>query len=188
VDDWGFWKRKSALGDAACVAKKHLRIEESRAFNLTEFTGFSSDEGELENIVRPLLKITRLPESVGVIEHAQGRRILKTGARQYWVISSEDDDPLSSLRSAVAARVGTVTTLSHSRSRILLEGPASRRVLSSGVAIDFDPGTFAVDRFVLTGMHHVPLLIHRAGEDRYELYVLRTFALWVWELLIDASE
>ena len=30
-------------------------------------------------------------------------------------------------------------------------------------------------------------LVHRAGADRYELYAMRSFALSVWEWLIDAA-
>jgi sarcosine oxidase gamma subunit len=30
-------------------------------------------------------------------------------------------------------------------------------------------------------------MIHRSGDNRYDLYVMRTFALWAWEWLTDAA-
>ena len=44
-----------------------------------------------------------------------------------------------------------------------------------------------IGQFALTGIHHTPVLVHRSGEQRYEIYAMRTFALSVWEWLSDAA-
>jgi kynureninase len=58
---------------------------------------------------------------------------------------------------------------------------ARRAVCSTEVT-----GTASVEA-ALTGLHHTPIMILRSGESRYELYVMRTFALCTWEWLIDAA-
>jgi sarcosine oxidase subunit gamma len=85
------------------------------------------------------------------------------------------------------AAVGAVTSRSHSRTRIVIDGACARDVLRKGIPLDFDPDVFRVDQAVLTGVHHTPVLIHRAAADRYELYAMRSFALSVWEWLTDAA-
>ncbi len=67
------------------------------------------------------------------------------------------------------------------------KGAAARELLAQGVPLDFHPDVFRIGQFALTGLHHTPVLIHRRGEDLYELYALRTFGLSVWEWLTDAA-
>jgi sarcosine oxidase subunit gamma len=83
--------------------------------------------------------------------------------------------------------MGAVTSLSHSRSRIFIEGRAAAEVLAKGIPLDFHPTVFTVGQFALTGLHHTPVLVHHSGETRYEIYAMRTFALSVWEWLTDAA-
>ncbi len=94
---------------------------------------------------------------------------------------------MTSLREAVPPAVGSVTSLSHGRTRLFIEGRRAREVLSKGIALDLHPAVFHVDTFALTELQHTPVLLHRVGEHRYELYVLRTYAAWIWEWLTDAA-
>ncbi len=83
--------------------------------------------------------------------------------------------------------MGAVTSLSHSRTRIFIEGEPAREVLARSIPLDFHPSAFVIGQFALTGIHHTPVLVHRSGEQRYEIYAMRTFALSVWEWLSDAA-
>jgi len=85
----------------------------------------------------------------------------------------------------IPPQMGAVTDLSHSRTCMFIEGVCAAPVLAKGVPLDFHPDYFRVDQFALTGLHHMPVLIHRSAEYRYELYALRTYALSVWEWLAD---
>jgi heterotetrameric sarcosine oxidase gamma subunit len=91
------------------------------------------------------------------------------------------------LRRVIPPAVGAVTSLSHSRTRIVIEGACAHDVLQKGIPLDFDPDAFRVDQAALSGLHHTPILIHRAGAGRYEIYAMRSFALSVWEWLTDAA-
>jgi sarcosine oxidase subunit gamma len=113
--------------------------------------------------------------------------LLKTGAEQYWVITNDGDDLSLVLQAAVAPDIGSITPLSHSRTCIFIEGVAARELLARGIALDLHPDVFGVGQFALTGLHHTPIVIHRSGESRYELFALRTFARSVWEWLTDAA-
>jgi sarcosine oxidase subunit gamma len=113
--------------------------------------------------------------------------VFKTGPEQFWIVTRDGENLAPALQSAVAATIGAVTTLSHSRTCVFIDGPGAREVLETGIALDLHPEVFRPNCFALTGLHHTPILLHRSGENRYELYAMRTFALWIWERLCDAA-
>lgn len=186
------FRRQSALrevlkshGQDGADGRRRLRLGESRGWNLVQVAAFATTMTEMESAVRPLLG-TSLPPTVGVATRTGNRCLLKTGPEQFWIITRDGEDLTPQLHATVASSTGAVTPLSHSRTCIFVEGQAARELLF-GFAIDFHPDVFLPGRFALTGLHHTPILVYRSGENRYELYALRTFALSTWEWLADAA-
>ena len=62
-----------------------------------------------------------------------------------------------------------------------------RDCLAKGISIDLHPSVFPIGAFAQTRLHHTAILLERSGDIRFELYVLRTFAVSIWEWLIDAA-
>jgi heterotetrameric sarcosine oxidase gamma subunit len=185
--------RQSALasvlgrgGRDGADGKRRVRLGEQRGWSLTQIAAFAATMGDLAAAVQPLLG-TALPTVVGAAGPAGSRQILKTGPAQFWILGSEEHDLTAQLRAAVAPAIGAVTPLSHSRARIAVEGEGARVLLAKGIALDLHPEVFRVEHFALTGLHHTPVLLLRSAEDRYEIFALRTFALSVWDWLIDAA-
>lgn len=186
-------ERKSALvgalqsgGRNGATGQRRLRIGETRGWNLLQVAAFPATLEELEQAVRPLLG-GDLPTRLGKAISVNGRRLLKTGPEQFWIITRASEDLTTAFQAAVTQDIGTVTPLSHSRTCIFVEGLSARELLATGIALDLHPDAFQLDSFALTGLHHTPILIHRSGDNRYDLYVMRTFALWAWEWLTDAA-
>jgi sarcosine oxidase subunit gamma len=186
-------ERQSALaaalrqgGRSGAGGARSLRLGEIRGWSLVQVASFPSSLADLRQASRPLLGID-LPERVGEVARAGERCLFKTGPEQFWIVCPERDDLTARLQISVALTVGAVTALSHSRTRIYVEGPAARDLLAKGIPLDFHPDVFRVDHFALTGLHHTPVLVHRSGESRYEIYPMRTFAQTVWDWLTDAA-
>jgi heterotetrameric sarcosine oxidase gamma subunit len=187
------FERRSALA-GALISSGHdgadgtrsLRIGEVSGWSLAQVEAFATTLSDLEAAVRPMLNAD-LPDRIGGVVNVHSRRLLKTGPNQFWIISHDHDDLTSMLQAAVAPGVGAVTSLSHSRTCIFIEGVPARKLLARGIALDFHSKVFRLGQFALTGLHHTPVLIHRSGENRYELYVMRTFALSIWDWLADAA-
>jgi sarcosine oxidase subunit gamma len=167
------FERQSALGKVT---------GEVRGWALVQAAAFHSTHAEFREAMRSVLGAD-LPAAVGKVIRTNGRMLLKTGAEQYWIIAPEADE----LVPAIAPQMGAITSLSHSRTCMYIEGPQAAAVLAKGVPLDFHPEVFRVDHFALTGIHHTPVLIHRSAQNRYEIYALRTYALTVWEWLTDAA-
>ena len=170
-------ERRSALANAKPYTSSVLQMAELRGFTLTQAAGLTKD------FEKKIASITgKLPPRIGVAAEQGPHTILRTGPRQFWFVGPESDDLALKLQSLCA-----VTPLSHSRTRIRLEGPPTRDVLAKGIPLDFHQTVFKPGMFAMTGLHHTPVLIHCTGEHRFELYAMRTFAMSVWDWLQDAA-
>lgn len=186
--------RQSALATALRQAgrtgsdgSRALRLGEVRGWNLVQVAGFAATIGELERSVSAALGVSALHAAIGVAGEAGARRIFRTGPEQFWVTAPAADNLAARLQEIVPADMGAVTSLSHSRTLIFIEGAPVREVLVRSMALDFHPSAFAIGQFALTGIHHTPVMVHRAGENRFEIYAMRSFAASVWEWLTDAA-
>ncbi len=170
-------ERLSALASATPYRSEVLQLAELRGFSLVQAAVFTkAAEKEIANIAG------KLPARVGIALEANGRTLMRTGPKQFWFIGAEDDDLAEKLTGLC-----TVTPLSHSRTRIFLEGAPARDILAKGIPLDFHESAFKPGMFAMTGLHHTPVLVHCLSRDRFELYALRTFALSVWDWLTDAA-
>lgn len=170
-------ERRSALAEALPYKGNVLQMGEARGFTLTQVAGLDAGFEERLRAVAG-----ELPPKVGVALEVNGRTVMRTGPAQFWIIAPETDDFASQCRSFSA-----ITPLSHSRTRIYLDGAPARNVLAKGIPLDFHPSAFMPGMFAMTGLHHTPVLVHCLADTRFELYVMRTFALDVWEWLRDAA-
>lgn len=189
------FERRSALacagGPPATREPQPLTIGEVRGFALLQVEAFTDTVPSLEHAVCRTLGAD-LPRDTSAPRQAGACRIFKVGRERFW-IAGPDDTPAAArpwievLGDAVTPATGSVICLSHARTRLFVEGAAARDVLSRGIALDLHPGAFPCDACALTGLQDTPVLLHRVAAERYELYVLRTYAGWIWEWLTDAA-
>ncbi len=166
-------ERRSALASVHPYGSNILKIEEAPGFSLLQLAGSET----------MIAKSTgTLPERVGVAASQKGRTVFRIGPAQFWAIGPEGDDLARKLEGKCA-----VTSLTSSRTRILLEGPPARNVLAKGIAIDWHESVFTPGCLALTGVHHMPLVVHCTGANSFHLYAMRTFAASVYEWLTDAA-
>ena len=175
-----------SAGRDGADGRRKLRIGEVRGWSLVQVAAFARTLADLESAMRVALRAD-LPKRTGDVVNIHSRRVFKTGAEEYWILTRDDDDCSRSLQAAVAPGIGAVTPLSHSRTCIFIEGAVARKILASSIALDFDPDVFLLGQFALTGLHHTPVLIHRTGANCYELYVMRTFGVSAWDWLTAAA-
>ena len=170
-------ERRSALAEAKPYESDVLQMGEVRGFTPLQASGLDSGfENKLSAIVG------KLPAEVGKAVEHDGRTLMRIGPAQFWIIGPAVDDLGESLASLCA-----VTPLSHSRTRIFLEGAPARDVLARGIPLDFHPNVFTPGTFAMTGLHHTPVTVHGVSDNRFELYAMRTFAMSIWDWLCDAA-
>ena len=170
-------ERVSALAAAPPYKSSVLEIYEARGFTLTQVAGL--DDGFEDKLAA---MVGAIPSKVGTVAEHEGRGIMRIGPAQFWIIAPDTDDIAGQLQGHCA-----VTPLSHGRTRIRLDGAPARDVLAKLMPLDFHATVFTPGSFAMTGIHHTPVTVHCLGENRFDLYVLRTFALNVWEVITDAG-
>jgi sarcosine oxidase subunit gamma len=168
--------RRSPLATAHPFAWAALTLGEVRNFTLTQVAGFGGFEADVAAIAGAL------PQENDQAVESNGRTIFRTGPQAFWFVGPDKDDLAAKLSGGAI-----VTPLSSSRTRISIEGRAARDVLRKGIPIDLHESVFTPGKFAMTGVHHTPALLHCVGEQRFELYAMRTFALNIWEWLKDAA-
>ncbi len=105
-----------------------------------------------------------------------------------FLLVDETEGLAQTLLSAVPIDVGTVTDLSHGRTAIRVEGGKAEWVLAKFFALDFSLAAFPVGSGRATAHHDVLAQIQRTGEQRFELYVFRSFARSFWTALCHGAE
>jgi heterotetrameric sarcosine oxidase gamma subunit len=162
-------------------------LGEVKGFRLMQASAFPSSIGTLEGSLASVLGMAA-PARIERAARSGEIALFRTGPEQFWIVAPRSrDDVERSLATALHGQRAALTSLSHSRLRIFIEGPAARQVLMKNVPIDFYDAAFPVDAVAITGVHHTPVLIHRIAGVRYEVYAMRTFALSVWEVIVDAA-
>lgn len=156
-------KVSSALASAKPYSSTLLTIVESPDFTLTQYAGTEKDLKKA---------LGKLPAQVGVVQD----NLLRVSPTQIW-----------SLKEPQSASNCFVLALSSSRTRIEISGAPVRDVLAKCAAIDFHKSEFKPNTFAQTGIHHVPVLIQCVAGEIFHIYVLRTFALSIWDYLTDAA-
>ncbi len=158
-------KPRSALEGTTKFEAHGLSISEAPNFTLTQFAG---DEKRLKRALGEV-------PAMGSALKQDGLTLLRVSPSQVWVLGTPPETTLCA-----------VTALSSSRVRVALDGENTRKLLKALAAIDFD--MMKSGSYVMTGIHHVPVLIHCTGKNAFHIYVMRTFALSIWNWLIDAAQ
>ncbi len=156
----------SPLGGDARFETDGLSLREAANFNLIQYAGSQ----------RVLARELGVEPEFGKVIKAGGRTFLRINDKQIWVLGEDLD-----------TRQCHVTPLTSSRCRIALEGEKARASLQASAAIDFSRQTFGTGTYALSGIHHTPVLIHCTGPETFHIYAMRSFALSVWEWLVDAA-
>jgi sarcosine oxidase subunit gamma len=128
-----------------------------------------------------------VPASTGQTGNTAHGLVIRTGPEEFMVVPSDGAPVAQALRGVVTAGVGSVTDLSHARCRIRIEGAQCRATLSKLFALDLREGSFPVSEARLTGIHHVPCVLHRLGADRFDMLVFSTYAYDQLSTVMDAA-
>jgi methylglutamate dehydrogenase subunit D len=159
---------RSPLEGVTPLKHDTLRLFEAQDYSLTQVAG----DAKVLKTAFP-----KLPQGVGVAIDYAGKTLFRVGPDQLWIVGTPPE-----------RHVGLFfTPLTSSRTRLCIEGQRARDVLSKSAMIDFHSKVFTPGRFVMTGIHHMPVMIHCVDANIFHLYIMRTFALHLWEILTDAA-
>ncbi len=97
------------------------------------------------------------------------------------------------LRAALADGFAAVTEVGEGRTCIRIAGPKARALLQKGCPLDFHPRAFGVGACAQTLLAKATVAIHLVADESategpvFEVYVLRSFAEYLWAWIEDAG-
>ena len=117
----------------------------------------------------------------------EATQICWVGPHRWWIIETKQEHRAD----AIARQLGdgaAVTAQGHGRSCIRLAGPSARTLLSQGCTLDFHPSRFAAGHCAQSSLGHVNALINCLDDEPiFDLFVLRSYAVSVWEWITDSA-
>jgi sarcosine oxidase subunit gamma len=90
------------------------------------------------------------------------------------------------LAARLAGADAAIADQGHARVVIRAAGPRVRDVLAQGTGIDL--ARFARNDVAVTLLGHVSVLLHAVAAESVDLYAPRSYALSLWEWLLEAAE
>ena len=139
-----------------------------------------------------------LPRQANTTAASATALALWLGPDQWWIVTpgpEPESGPrlAESLRAALAGRRGAITDIGDSRTCVQVSGPRARDLLSKGLPLDLHPRAFAPGRCAQSHLAKAGVVLHLVADPgdtegpTFELYVLRSFAEYLWLWLEDAA-
>ncbi len=121
------------------------------------------------------------------------------GPDEWWIVSpgpgpEAGPEFAEKLRAALADGFAAVTEVGESRTCIRIAGPKARALLQKGCPLDFHPRAFGAGACAQTCLAKATVAIHLSADESaadgptFEVYVLRSFAEYLWIWLEDAGQ
>jgi sarcosine oxidase subunit gamma len=161
-------------------------LDELQPGSIVQLAAWRGEEGALIAAIKEVTGLA-LPDGAGGGVATETKAVFGFAPGKFLVVD-QDEGLAATFAEAVGSETGTVTDLSHGRTAIRVAGPKAEWVLAKFFAVDFSLPAFTVGSGLSTVHHDIFAQIQRAGPDRFDIYVFRSFARAFWKSLCHASE
>lgn len=174
---------RSPLADATAIRRGDgLDIAEIAGRDLVQLAGWPAG---FDGIAARLAELVGCPVPTGTrTAITRGAvTLFRVGPERLWIVAPSMSATVTQLRQAFAGDKAAVTELGHARTALRLAGQAAPDLLARCVAVDLDLAVFPPGAFAQTQLHQIGVLLHRVGDDVFELYIPRSYAASIWDWL-----
>ncbi|MEM1306482.1 MAG: sarcosine oxidase subunit gamma family protein [Pseudomonadota bacterium] len=177
------------LTPLAPEARWCLRLPEADAHDIGDLSGF--DLSAPMNSARPV--VTDASDDAGDTAAravaASRQRCFRIGPDE-WLLNASDaerDDLTVKMERTLANRPHALVDISDRNRAYHLAGPRAAEVLNSGCPLDLAIAVFAPGMATRTLYAHADIILHRVGEEVFEVQVWRSFSAYLAEALFVTS-
>lgn len=117
------------------------------------------------------------------------------GPDEWWIVAQADAARTrDKLAKALGSLTAAVTDVSESRTCLRVSGPRARDLLSKGCPLDLHPRLFDAGACAQSVLAKTGVTLHQTAGDAarggpsFDLYVVRSFADYLWRWLEDAAQ
>jgi len=125
-----------------------------------------------------------LSKAIKKIAPDLGTDLRKLAPNQWFWVGDSDvsSDRLTEIQAGLPSQFA-LADQTHGRVRMRLSGASSRTVLAKGTMVDLSIDQYAIGQSAMTQIGHIGAMITRIEDDSFELIVLRSFAVSLWDEL-----
>jgi len=175
------------------IEKAGVLMGERPFRGLVNLRGPAGDE-QFDKVVRGVLGFD-LPTEPNTTSGQGDLRAFWLGPDEWWVVTPGNGPAMEpKLRDALAGQKAAVTDVSESRTCIHVRGPRARDLLAKGCSLDLHPRVFSAGRCAQSLCAKATITLHQVADDdddsggpAYDIYVLNSFAEYLWLWLEDAA-
>lgn len=143
----------------------------------------------LSAAVEPALGFALPAEANSTTGKGKAVTALWLGPDEWWVLGPDGTKLAEQLAKALDGQPAAVTEVGESRCCITVAGPHARELLAKGCPLDLHPSIFQSGRCAQSTLAKAGILIHQVSDEpAYDIYVLRSFAEYLWRWLEDAAQ
>jgi sarcosine oxidase subunit gamma len=143
----------------------------------------------LEETARILTETVGVPPAGNPNAVATGAEtsILSIGPGRWWVVRPAASPLAATLAASLPKDIAAVLELSAGRCVFVVSGARSRDLLAKYLPLDLAGAELSPGHCAQSAMAHIGVLVHVRGAEAFELFVTRSFARHLWEILSDAA-
>lgn len=164
-----------------------VRLTERRALSIVEIQAWPDAATAVRDGVGSALGLHLPHEPNRAVLLEDGTSAIAIGPDRWLVVERERRDLYGLLRAALGENQAAVTDQGHGRVGLRLEGRNVRDLLSKGTSVDLRPSRFPPGQSAGTKLDHVAVLLHCLDRDRFDLFALRSYAVSLYEWILDAA-
>jgi sarcosine oxidase, subunit gamma len=129
-----------------------------------------------------------LPEMACRAAFSGDRAALWLGPDEWFLIAAPDHAPAvtSQLSLALGDTPHSLVDVSHRGVAITVKGQQAAALINHGCPLDLSPAEFPVGMCARTLFERAEIILWRVDEHTYRLEIERSFAAYVWRMLVDA--
>jgi sarcosine oxidase, subunit gamma len=131
-----------------------------------------------------------LPTTPNRTSAGGGLTVLWLGPDEWLIVGSPGREQalVVELRKALAGQHTAVVDVTEARTVLIVSGAKARDTLQKGTPIDLHPSAFHTGQCAQTGLSKANVILHQVADDpRYDVYVLNSFADYLWNWLERAA-
>jgi sarcosine oxidase subunit gamma len=173
---------------ADVIGNRDVALAERTGLEMAQVSAWPLTLIEVSRILTEILGLSPppLPNTV----NSQGEtNILGLGPNRWLIVrpAKSQRNLASELAEQLSPNLAAVAELGAGRCVLTLSGFRSREVLAKGLPLDLSASKFPAGRCAQSAMAHIGVLVVAKGEDAFEIFVYRSFAQHLWEVLTDAA-
>lgn len=154
-----------------------VRLREVRGLQLHQIAAWPEHLQSVARQAAHAAAVDSAPRAGAAVESKHGA-LLRIEPLKWWLLSAAPPQ--------LAREHGVVLDLSHARTHVRIDGAHAAEFLNRHVPLDLRESKFAEGAAASTMLHHTGVTLWRSARG-YELFMPRSFALSLWEVLLQSA-